>query len=126
MGLSHCDFILESDGCSRLQQQGFGVSLSESTLGAQINHLGDLVHTLGVDDWESVNWNQDFVAFTVDPNRVVIVLVCSEGLIVILCGGRELHINVLAHTCGHHTFLLVTDFKERGLWRQNVQPLGGW
>jgi len=72
--------------------------------------------------------NQDFVAFTVDPDRVVVVLVGREQISLVLggTGWSELNVDVLAHACRYHALFLVTDFEVRGLWRQNVQPLGRW
>ena len=57
-----------------------------------------------------MNWDQDFVTVTVDPHRIVVVLVLVNGR-------RELNVDVLTDSSRDHTFLLVADFKEAGLGR---------
>ena len=60
--------------------------------------------------------DQNLVAVTMDPHRVVVVLVLVDS-------GRELNIDVLADACRDHTLLLIANFEEVGLRRQNMQAL---
>ena len=57
--------------------------------------------------------NQDFVTVTVDPHRVIVVLVLIDS-------GRELDVDVFRYTSWDHSLLLVSDLEVVGLRWQNV------
>lgn len=99
--------------------------MAERAASTKVDHLGELVHIVSVDDWVSVDWNQKFVALTVDADRVVVVTVGGErvGYRTALARWGELHVDVLAHASGNHAFLLVSDFEIGRLRWQDVQPL---
>lgn len=59
-----------------------------------------------------MDWNQNFIPLTVDPNRVVVVPVRGKRLILILVRRCELNVNVLTDAGWDHTFLLVANFEE--------------
>ena len=59
-----------------------------------------------------MDWNQNFIPLTVDPNRVVVVPVRGKRLILILVCRRELNVNVLTDAGWDHTLLLVANFEE--------------
>ena len=63
-----------------------------------------------------MDWDQDLVAITMDPHRVVVVLVLIDSR----C---ELNVDVFADTGRDHTLLLIANFEEAGLGRQNMQAL---
>ena len=60
--------------------------------------------------------DQDFVTITMDPHRVIVVLVFIDSR----C---ELNIDVLGDTRRNHSLLLVANLKVVGLRGQNVQSL---
>ena len=59
-----------------------------------------------------MDWNQNFIPLTVDPNRVVVVSERGKRLILILVRRRELNVNVLTDVGWDHTLLLVANFEE--------------
>jgi len=63
--------------------------------------------------------DQDLITIAVDPDGVIVVLVVVNGR-------RELDVNFLSHSCWDHSLLIVPDFEEVGLWRQNMEPLRLW
>jgi hypothetical protein len=64
-----------------------------------------------------VHWNQDLVSFTVDSDRIVVVLLS------LFDSRSELDVDVLGDTRWYHAFLIVLNFKVRSLGRQNVDSL---
>ena len=66
-----------------------------------------------------MNWNEKLVTIAVDPDRIVVVLVLTT------CWG-ELNVDFLCHTCGNHSFLIVSYFEVTGRRRQDVEPLRLW
>ena len=62
-----------------------------------------------------MDWNQNLIPLTVDPNRVVVVPVRGKRLILILVRRCELNVNVLADASWDHALLLVANFEERCL-----------
>ena len=60
--------------------------------------------------------DQDFVTITMDPHRVIVVLVFIDS-------GSELNIDVLGDTRRNHSLLLVANLEVVGLRGQNVQSL---
>ena len=116
MRLHNLDLVLKIDWAVTLDLKLLGVGLADEAAATHVYELREeLVHA-GVNDREGVDGNQDLVALTVDPHRVIVVLVLVDG-------GRELNIDVLGDTRRDHALLLVLDFEERGLGRQNMQPL---
>lgn len=100
--------------------------MAERAASTQVDHLGELVHIVSVDDWVGVDWNQKLVALAVDADRVVVVTVGGERVSFRTAWARrgELHVDVLAHASGNHALLLVADFEIGRLRGQDVQPLG--
>ena len=60
--------------------------------------------------------DQDLVTITMDPHRVIVVLVFIDS-------GCELNIDVLGDTRRNHSLLLVANLEVVGLRGQNVQSL---
>jgi len=75
MRLSDFNLIFKVDRCVTLNLKLLFVGVSNSKLGAEVDNLGELVTRSGVNDGEGVDGDQNFVAFAVDSNRVVEVLV---------------------------------------------------
>lgn len=125
MGLRHDDFILKSNWAVRLDSYFALISASQSTFLAHINELRNLVRVAAVDDWKSVNWNQNFVTFAVNSNRVVVVFVCGHAIGTVRCW-CELDVDVFCDTSGYHSLFGVPDFEVLSLGRQNMQPLWCW
>jgi hypothetical protein len=69
-----------------------------------VNHRRNQLVFLAVDDGEGVNGNGDFVAFTVDPNTVVVV--------VVLLSRRELNVDSFFDTTWNHSFFLYSILKS--------------
>ena len=63
--------------------------------------------------------DQDFVAITMNPHRVIVVLVFIDS-------GSELNIDVLSDTRWNHSLLLAANLEVGGLRGQNVQSLRRW
>ena len=60
--------------------------------------------------------NQDFVTVTVDPHRVIVILV-------FIGRWRELDVDVLGNASWDHSLLLVTNLEVACLGRQDVKSL---
>ena len=115
--LHHLDLVLKIDWAVTLDLKLLGVGLADEAAATHVYELGEeLVHA-GVNDREGVDGDQDLVALTVDPHRVIVVLILVDG-------GRELNVDVLGDARRDHPLLLVPDFEETSLRRQDVQPLG--
>ena len=119
VGFHDVDLVLKVNWAVTLHLKLLGVGLADEAASAHVDKFGEeLVHAR-VDHREGMDGDQDLVSLAVDPHRVIVVLVLVDG-------GRELYIDVLCDASRDHAFLLVLDFEERGLRRQNVQALGRW
>lgn len=125
MSLRHDDFILKSNRTVWLNNYFAFISASQSTFLAHINKLRNLIRVAAVDDWKSVNWNQNFVTFAVNSNRVVVVFVCGHAIGTVRCW-CELNVDVFCDTSWNHSLFRVPDLEVLSLRRQNMQPLWCW
>lgn len=116
MRLDDFDLVLEIHRAVTFYLKLLGVGLADHAASAHINKLGEKLILSRVDDWEGVDRDQDLVSVTVNPHRVVIVLVFVGGR-------RELNVDVFGYTGRDHAFLLVPYFEVARLRGQNVQPL---
>ena len=117
VGFHDVDLVLKVNWAVTLHLKLLGVGLADEAAAAHVDKFGEeLVHAR-VDHREGMDGDQDLVSLAVDPHRVIVVLVLVDG-------GRELNVDVLCDASRDHAFLLVLDFEERGLRRQNVQALG--
>ena len=112
--------VLKTNWAVTLYEKLLWVRIPKSLVSTQVDYLGELVAKLTIDYRKRVDGDEYLVAFTVNSDGVVVVLV---GLVT---SGGELNVNVLRHTCGQHSFFVVLDFEEWRLGRQDVQPLGCW
>ena len=62
-----------------------------------------------------MDWNENLVAFTVDPDAVVEIFK--------FVARSELDKDVLTDACRNHAFLIILDFEEGSWWRKDVQSL---
>ena len=116
MRLDDFDLVLEIHRAVTFYLKLLGVGLADHAASAHINKLGEKLILSRVDDWEGVDRDQDLVSVTMNPHRVVIVLVFVGGR-------RELNVDVFSYTSWDHAFLLVPYFEVARLRGQNVQPL---
>lgn len=82
-----------------------------------IAHVDDSRQELvfcGVHDWIGVNGDQQFLAFAVYSNAVVIILVLVRG---------ETYENILGNPTGYRTLFRILYFEKIRHWRQYVQSL---
>ena len=125
MSLRHNDFILKSNRAVWLDSYFALISASQSTFLSHINKLRNLIRVATVDDWKSVNWNQNFVTFAVYSNRVVVVFVCGHAIWTVRCW-CELNVDVFCDTSGDHSLFRIPDLEVLRLGWQNMQPLWRW
>ena len=118
MGLHYFYCVFKVHWTVTLDLKLLVVTSSKDASFAHINCTWEQLSLFGVYYRESVDWNQQFVAFTVDPHWIIVVLV------LVGCG-CELDVNVFSDTGGEHTFLVVSDFEIGRLGRQNMQTLRG-
>ena len=65
-----------------------------------------------------MNWDGDLVAFAVDSNTIVVIVV-----LLVWC---ELNVNFFLRTGWNHSLFFVLDLEELCHWRQDMQPLRCW
>ena len=119
VGFGDGDLVFEGHRAVTLNSQLLLHHLSKFAAHTHVQRGWELVAQLAVDYGEGVDRNQNLIPFTVNSHGVVVVLI---GLVA--CG-RELNVDVLRHSGGEHSFLVVPDFEIRGLRRQHVQALRG-
>ena len=117
MRLDHIDLIFKVNGTVTVNLKLLGVRLADDAPTAHINELREKFVLAGIDHREGVNRDQDLVTIAMDPHRVVVVLILIDSW-------GELNIDVLADTGRDHTLLLIANFEEAGLRRQNMEALG--
>jgi hypothetical protein len=117
VSFDHCDLVVEGNWAVTLNVDLLGVRSTKFTSPSHVDGLGELVSKFAVDHREGVNGHQNFIAFTVDTNRIVVV---SVGHVT---GRSELNVNVLSDTRGQHSLLVETNFEVGGLRGQHVQAL---
>ena len=79
------------------------ISLVDLQVFAHIYQVWYQLIFFAVDYWESMNWDQDFITFTMNSYAIIVVFV-----FVIRC---ELDIDFFCNPRGNHTFLIVSDFE---------------
>ena len=110
------NLVLEIHWAVTFHLKLLGVRLADHATSSHVNKLGEKLILSRIDNWEGMDRDQNLVSVTVNPHRVVIVLVLVD------CG-RELNIDVFGYACRDHAFLLVPYFEVARLRGQNVQPL---
>jgi len=117
MVFQHGYLVVKRNRTVTLYKDLLGVGGSKFASLSHIDCLGELVSELVVDNGVGVDRHQDFITFTMNADRVVVVSVRA------VTRGRELHVDVLGHACGQHTFLVEPNFEIWCLRRQHVEPL---
>ena len=126
MRLKNSDFVFKSNGTIRFDGNLLFISVAKTTLLAHIDQLRNLVRIAAVYDWERVDRNQNFVAFAVNSDCVVVVLVSGHPVQIACSCWSELNIDVFRYTRWNHALFGVLDLELRSLGRQYMQPLWRW
>ena len=108
--LYHLDLVLKVHRAVTFHLKLLLVGLTNRATSTHVDETWEKFVLRGVDNWKRMDGNQNFVTVTVDPHRVVVVLVLIDS-------GCELDVDVLGDASRNHALLLVLYLEVAGLWR---------